>query len=418
MGEVTKSWWFKVLIIGVFVRLVLMPITFHPDLWAFQSAAHFFAYDGVVNIYEHLANLPAEHPLVANIGVGDFFIYPPLYYFTSGLFRLITRPFTEISFMPMVWANNQLIFSYPIFHWHLFMFKLPYLFIDIAAAFLLTKLFSEEKRKTVFMLWMFNPLTLYATFMMGQLDILPVLFTILSLYYAKNKKYVWSLVSLGIGGSYKMYPLLLILPAAFVLGKNLKDKIKFSALGFLPYLLTIAPFLNTPFFRQTVLFNPKNQKMLFMGLNVSGTEVIYPFIALLVVIYLHSYYAKEKLNLAGYFFTILLLLLSVTHFHPQWFIWATPFLLWFLVKSRMKYTLLVTGLFVGWFVITLFFEASLSYGMLNPLWPQLGQAPSLTIFVDMVYDSYQLKSLMRSLIVGISIYVTYRLFKDKDFDAS
>ena len=418
LSNLTKKWWFWWLIAGVILRLVLMPTTFHPDLWGHSSVAYFFAYEGRINIYDHLASLSSTHPLVKSMGVGDIFIYPPLTYFTLGIFRLLVRPLANPNFMPWIWTENPAALSFPIFHWHLFLFKLPYLFIDVLTAFIFAKLFDEKKEKLAFILWLFNPLTLYATFMLGQIDILPTFFLILSLYFIKKKNYPGSLVALGIGGAYKTFPLLFIFPAAFVLGRTFKEKVKYLLLGFIPYFLTIAPYLTSSAFRQMVLFSPKQAKMLFMGWNVSGAEVIYPFLIILTFLYLHSFYAKNKLSIFSYEALIMFLTFSVTHYHPQWFLWITPFLLVYLIKLNFKFTLLITMMFFTWFFITLLFEASLSYGLFNPIFPTLSHASSLSDLVNRYTNVFQLKSIIRSFFAGGAIFLSYFIFRnsyeDKD----
>lgn len=390
-----------------------MPITAHPDLWGHSFTAYFFAYKGELNIYDFLLSLSSSHPLVANYGVADIFIYPPLSYFTLGIFRFLIRPLADANFIPWLMENVGRYYQYPTIFWQLFLFKLPYLFVDIASAFLLAGLFDDiKKKKLAFTLWMFNPITIYATFMIGQLDILPVFFTILSCYLIKKEKVGWGLFSLGIGAAYKMYPLFLIPPVAFLLGKNFWDRVKLIGIGLLPYILAIAPYLGSKGFRSMVLFGSKETKMLFMNLPVTAAEGVFPFILLLVVIYLAAYYRKNKTSVEIYFLSIFLLLFSVTHFHPQWFLWATPFLIWALVKYAGKYTEIVIILFISWLIITLLFEASLSYGLFTPIWHNLQNAPSLSDFVGRYIDVFQFKSIIRSVFAGASLFYVYRLFKE------
>jgi len=90
MLRILKKIW-VVLLVGLIVRLVLMPVTFHPDLWAISFSQYFFAYKGIINIYDFLASLPASSVLVANYGQ-NFFTYPPLAYFTLGFFGFLLRP--------------------------------------------------------------------------------------------------------------------------------------------------------------------------------------------------------------------------------------------------------------------------------------------------------------------------------------
>jgi len=415
MNNLTKKWWFKWLIIGVLIRLILMPITLHPDLWGHSFTAYFFSHEGIFNIYDHLLSLPQSHPLVANFGVGDIFIYPPLTYFTLGMFRFAVKPLTDPNFIPWLMENLGNIHNYKGLYWHLFIFKLPYLFVDLATGFLLASIFKDKhKRKLAFVLWIFNPVTLYATFMMGQLDIIPVFFTVLSLYFASRKKLCWAMVSLGIGGSFKMYPLLLIPIAAFIFGDNTFRKVKYLVVGVLPYVLTIAPFLGSAAFRSMVLLNPKSQKMLFMIWKMSGAEGIYPFILILSLLYFISWYSRKKVSLKYFFLGALLLLFSTTHYHPQWFLWVTPFLVLGLVGNNFKHLLIVLILFFSWVTITLFFEPSLSIGLFNPIWPQLENAVGFSEFLSKWIDVYQIKSVIRSVFAGASIYLVFSKFRLED----
>jgi len=387
-----------------------MPITLHPDLWGHSFSAYYFAYEGKLNLYDTLASLPQSYPLVKNFGVEDIFIYPPLAYYTLGLFRLIIKPLADPNFIPWLMENLGAAHSYPRLFEHLFLFKFPYLFFDFALAFLLADLFAEQrKRKMVLILWLFNPLTLYATFMMGQLDLLPTFFVVLSLFLNRRGKGELALVSLGVGGSYKLFPLFLIFPLAFALEKSFLRRTRLVFLGFLPFLISIAPFLSSKAFRSMVLFTPKSQKMLFMGWPVSGAEVVYPFVIGIFLIYFLAYYAKKRIPICVYFLSILLLTFSVTHYHPQWFLWITPLLIWELVENNFKHLLLVVSLSVCWLAITLLFEPSLSYGLFNPLWPQLDNAPALATTLGKYTDVFQAKSIIRSVFAASALFFGLQL---------
>lgn len=407
------KWWLKALLIGVAIRLFLMPITVHPDLWGHSFTAYFFAYKGELNIYDSLLSLPKTHPLVANYGVNDIFIYPPLAYFTLGVFRVLVKPLADASFIPWLMVNLSHFYDYSALGLQLFLWKLPYLFIDVASAFLLAGLFDDpRKKKWAFNLWMFNPVTIYATFMMGQLDILPVFFTILSCYMIKRDKAGWGLFFLGIGGAYKMYPLLFIPAAAFLLAPSVWKKIKLLAIGFLPYVLTIAPYLGSKGFRAMVLFGPKEIKMLFMSWPLTAAEGVYPFILFLALIYLAAYYLKKKIPVEVSFLAVLLLLFSVTHYHPQWFLWVTPFLIWALVKYSFKHVEIVIAMFTIWLIITFLFEASLSYGLFVPVWHNLQNAPSLADALGKYTDVFMFRSVIRSMFAGLSVYYIYSLYRE------
>ncbi len=415
LTEITRRWWVGWLLLGVVIRIFLMPITLHPDLWGHSIVAYLFAYKGILDPYSYIQNLPLNDPLVINYGataVRDIFIYPPLTYFTLGLFRLFVRPLADSGFIPWLIENMGRENEFPGLMWQIFIFKLPYLFVDIILACVFSSLFDEtRKKKLAFIFWIFNPINLYSTFMVGQIDILPVFFVILSLYFVRRKKPVWAMLSLGIGGAYKMFPLLLLFPAVFVLKKKLADRMLLTIYGFLPFIVTIAPYLNSAAFREMVLFSPKSQKMLFMGWNLSGAEVIYPFILILMFIYFYAYYQGKKARLESYYLAILLLIFSVTHYHPQWFLWVSPLLIWKFIEDDFSQALLYLTLFVSWVFITFMFESSLSYGLFNPIWPELRNTESLATILVKYTDINQIKSIVRSVFAAASLYLAVSEFR-------
>jgi hypothetical protein len=413
------SFW-KFLVIGVIIRLILMPITLHPDILGHSFSAYFLAYEGKINLYDTLADLPSTHPLVKNFGVSDIFIYPPLTYYTLGLFRVLVIPLADSDFIPWLMENLSQIHSYSGLYLHLFLFKAPYLFFDIGAAFLLAGLFDDsKKRKLAFSLWMLNPVTIYATFMVGQLDLLPAFFTLLAVYLFKKQRFSWAAFSVGVAASFKMYPIFLLFPLAFLSSDKFVQRIKNIAVGLAPFIFFIAPYLGSSAFRAQV-FSPKSQKMLYMGWPLSGAEVVYPFIFGLTVIYFLSYYSKKKTDLSVYFLSILLLIFGVTHFHPQWFLWVTPFLIWELVENNFKNWLLTLSVFGSWLALTLLFEPSLSFGLFNPLWPDLENAVGLSDLINRYTNVFQFKSLIRSLFAGSAFFFIVKLLygKTKEIDAN
>jgi hypothetical protein len=282
--------------------------------------------------------------------------------------------------------------------------------VDLGAAYLLSSLFDKKnQKKKAFIFWIFNPITLYATFMMGQLDILPVFFVLLSMYFAKEKKYFWSMASLGVGGSYKLYPLLFLFPAALFFGEKLITRIKLLLVGIAPFLAISLPFLTSAAYRAMV-FSPKSQKMLFMKFSVSGAEALYPFVVVLIFLYFLAYYKHKGALLRHYYLAILLLILSVTHYHPQWFLWVTPFLIIEMVKRNFSNWLEVLILFAGWLFITLTFEPSLSIGLFSPLNPSLSHARGLGDILAGYTDIFQIKSLVRSVFAGTSLFLVNSIF--------
>lgn len=408
-SKAANSWYFKIGLLGLVLRLVMMPITAHSDIWALGFGQYFFTQKKVFNIYDYLYHLPLSDELVKNYGT-NFYTYPPLAYFTLGLFGLILRPLADPGFGQWLVSNFSKIYSNPQVFRSLFLLKLPYLVFDLGTAFLLTSFFKEEKKKkAAFLLWVFNPLALYTSFMVGQFDIIPVFLIVLSLYFALKNKKAWAAIVLGVGGALKMFPLFFLPPLILILGQTFKEKMKLAFLGVAPYFLSIAPFLGSIAFRQVVLFSSQSQKMLFMILPLSGAEGIFVFAFFYFLIcFAAAYFKRDRENFWFYPLMILLLFFSVTHYHPQWFLWLTPFLILELVTNNFAHKWLQLTLLSCFLVLAFFFEPSLHLGLFVPLNPSLANlSGGLEEVVSRFYDPFQLKSLVRSLFAAAAVFLIY-----------
>lgn len=394
---------------AIILRLILASTTFHPDLLAFHFANFAFADQFILNIYDYLHNPPLNSPI--RLYGTDFFTWPPLAYFLLGFLTLLTKPLFNIEFARLLSPEN-LFASSEIFR-HLLLLKLPYLLFDLLAAFFLVKLFKDDKQKKwALYLWLFNPVLLYATYMIGQFDVIPTFFVVLSLFLAQQSKSKLALLSLGFGGALKMFPLLLVPFASVILGKKVSEKISLLALGFAPFVISILPFLSSEAFRSVSLFSAQSQKLLFAGVNVSGADILYLFLIFFILLFFYSLKYGELQNLWKFFFCVLLLFFALTNFHPQWFLWITPFLIIFFIREReiWIYSLILLLTYVG---IVLLFEPSLSIGLFSPIFPELSNTPGISTIVAKYFAPTQLSSILRSIFAASAIWIIISLFKTK-----
>ena len=177
-----------------------MPFFYHPDMKTQHFHFQFFS-KGVLNIYDYLdKNKP-------KLGYQDTFNYLPLTYYTFGLTQAITKPFLGHDFNNWInnWGENQN--NYPNIICYMFFLKIPYLILDIGLAFLLLKTFKNSK---IFYFWLFNPVSIYLIYILGNFDILPSFLTLLSFYFLKKNKLLFSYLSIGIAIALKMYPVIFV----------------------------------------------------------------------------------------------------------------------------------------------------------------------------------------------------------------
>ena len=234
------------LLMGLLIRLAVMPFTMHPDIVFVHYFPSLLAYHGVVDVYGYIARHFAES--VQQLG---WSYYPPWTYFTLGLFQLVMRPFVsgfdtwirisgiggDVPGLPLylMLPAGEHAFRY------IFAMKIPYLVFDLLAGLIILRIPQDRnKALTAFKFWMLNPVVLYSCFIFGQFDVIPACFIILSLYFARRGHPVWAVVALGIGGGYKIVPLVLLPLAAALLGRSYWERIRLFVLGLVPFVVPVA----------------------------------------------------------------------------------------------------------------------------------------------------------------------------------
>lgn len=402
-----------ILIIGIILRLILASITYHSDIKTFDFAGSVLASGKILNFYDFLPSLPQDSEILKNYPAPTF-NYPPLVYFLFFILNGVGNIGKDASFYQLFLFNVPQVLGTWELNFHLMFLKIPYLFFDIPIAFLLIKMF-DKRRLLVFILWIFNPVNLYATYMMGQFDIVPTFFVILALYLVmknpnREKNIWWGVFILGIGACFKIYPLLL-LPALVFLFTSYKKRILALVLGVTPYLLITFIYLPSAGFRTYALVANQTLKSFYSQIPISGGESIILFLAFLGFFYLLFWEIKGSVeNLWQRFFIILLLFFTFTHYHPQWFLWLTPFLILTLIKSNFKDTLAVIVSLVSFIGLVFLFEQGLNIGLFSAINSSLYDGKNIWLLLNIPIDFNFTRSILQTLFVSSVIYFIYRYF--------
>jgi len=385
------------LVLGLILRLLLMPVSLHPDFRAVNLAGFLIAQKGeILSFYDHLSRLPRTDQLV-NLYGDNLFIYPPLAYITHGIFNfLFFRFYPQAAFWTLI-NDIGLLRQTAGFAALMIWLKLPYLLADLLCFWLLLVYTPLAKRHMLIWFWWFNPVVLYTCYLMGQFDIFISLFILISLLFSAKKPLV-SAIFLGIAAGFKPFPLLLL---PFVPGSKIKNII--TGLG--TYFLIIAPFLGSPAFKQYALLASQTDKMFFARIAISGSQYLPVFLIGLILLYWWNYYSPGKLPVWGWFSATLLLFYSLTHYHPQWFIWVMPVLVILVIKNS-KFIFPVISLILLHIGIVLFFETSLNFGL-------FGINYSLFTAVNSFYSADQLVSVLRALLFATSASLVLSLVNEK-----
>lgn len=218
---------------------------------------------------------------------------------------------------------------------HNILFKLPTLIADSTIYVLLLKTF-KNKPISILIFYFASPIILYASYMHSQLDLLPVAFLFLAIYfYKKNQCYIASII-LGLAACIKMnVALLLPILMIYIFKTTKRRKALFSFLIITGiYFLFFIPYLFSQGYHHLVLLNEK-QNLLFNFNFLLGNIKIYVPLFIATLIYFR-FLAYQKINnelLDLYIvLAISLFLVFVPPSTPAWFIWLVPFLNLFVIK--------------------------------------------------------------------------------------
>jgi hypothetical protein len=151
--------------VGILLRLALMPFFGHVDL--FSEARRVFY------VLENDFLFDNSHRFVVFYIEVFFAAFSTLFIdVTDGLFH-ISDPTQSVSNL----VDYGFFLNDPNIYRHLFFFKLPYLIFDIATALLIWKFIDKpEHRKIALLIWLFNPLTLFSTYIFGRFEVISLFF--------------------------------------------------------------------------------------------------------------------------------------------------------------------------------------------------------------------------------------------------
>ncbi len=158
---------FFVLALGlaVLLRLLLMPFFAHVDL--------FSEYRRVIYVLENGLYFDNAHrPIVFYIEMFFVWLSKLFITFSDGIFAL-PDPKQSVSGL----LDYGFFLSDPNVFRHLFFFKLPYLLFDIATAVVIWRFVDKpEHKKIALLIWLFNPITLFATYIFGRFEVISLFF--------------------------------------------------------------------------------------------------------------------------------------------------------------------------------------------------------------------------------------------------
>lgn len=408
-----------ILVIGLLLRLILSVVSYHSDLGPYDLAGKVILSGNILNFYDYLPSLPKDDIILKTYPV-YLFNYPPAIYFFLGSLTSLSYLIVGEGFVnKFLFDFTSTIGSWQLFA-HLFLLRLPYLPFDIFGAFIFAKFFKTEKSKILaFILWLFNPINLYATYLIGQFDIIPAFFILSSVYIVTRREqpterdFIFAALLLGLGTAFKIFPVLLLIPLASF-ATNWSTRFKIYFFGVLPYILTILPFIFSKGYRATSLVANQTLKSLYPQIPVSGGESLMLFIVSLGFVYLVIYHIKQQISTLWQSYLVILMLFFIfTHFHVQWFLWVTPLILYEIVSTNFKNWLVYAIMFSSYLLMVFLYDPGLSVGLFSPILPNLINTVSVWQMLGVNIDYNFARSIAQSVFASCGFYLIYLYFPKK-----
>jgi hypothetical protein len=363
----------RILLFAAFLYLFISPLTYHPD----NKAVLFWASSAngtVWNIWEY-----GERYLAPN----QQYNYPPFHFYLDKLQFLIAKPLGGPGFVEWLNTPHQEDFFQPLLARYMVASKFSLILFGLLAGYLIYKLakqfgLSELRSRIAAGVWLFNPVTLYSIPMMGQNDVMAIVFFLGGwLLLFRHPKI--AAVIFGLAGSIKTFPLIwlaFLLPATS--GISRKMKVVVFLLSVFVYGLTLVPFLHNPTFISVGMNSEINSRFLIPQINIGFDQAIYVVPVLLAMVIFTTTVSPAVVVL-----TANLLLLGFSHFHPQWYIWTVPFFALWLVTQKKKDTIFASVFLAlitvaSWIAVIIFFaDKYLSFGIIGVANPAMGNLPVL-----------------------------------------
>lgn len=210
-----------------------------------------------------------------------------------------------------------------------FFFKLPLLIFDIAGYKILCKMNVGFKYAVIF--YFCSPVIIYGTYIHGQLDIIPTVVLIISIYFLldwkrkKNLIFYAFFLGFAIGCKFHIMAAVPILFLYVAQKRGFVIAVRYHLISAVVVCVACFPFWGEGFI-QTVIFNKEQTTLMAVGLDFGSVWLAIPIVVLMIV-YLNAfelnYFNKNLLiSMLGLLFTVFLICISPM---PAWYIWVVPF---------------------------------------------------------------------------------------------
>ena len=395
---------YKYFLTGLLIRLTLLPFFFQRD---------------ILSTYQRAAQTVFGGVLGADFQQFVTHIIHSAYLFAIKPFIPTLENLSGILLNTDSWASWIDFNNFQFVYRTLALFKFPYLILDIACMFLVMRLLYDTqplKRLKVFKYWALNPLVIFVIYLFARHDIIGICVTIVALLLAKYRKKYWAIVVIAVAIAIRFFPIMILPLLIIYLARKKRDYIILFSIG-IAGLIGIEAF-SYLYFGRSVIFSLLNTQhfdyILSAKLNLIIHDAIFIFIVAYIILILHFLHQKKKTFklFLSYCAIVYLLYVSTSYFHPQYLMWAIPFLILIFVRKNslyyyhwIQFGLLMFILIYWGDLVTKFIFApvDIRYALYST-----GIIPIINRF----YNPVKFVNIFRSIFTAVSLWMIYLIYRD------
>ena len=424
----------KLFLWAIFIYFLLAPLAYHPDnkvVLGWAGVEHGSVWD----IWQYQSKF-------GDYNGSGYYNYPPTHFYLDKIQYFVAKIFAGKGFDEWLQLPATVDKDQKFLPRYSLAIKITLIIFSLIIGFIIYKIalaYSLKEKQALLAagLWLFNPITIYSVALMGQNDVLVIAFFLLGwlcyIKYIRKKRLFLTSLFLGLSISIKTVPLIWLPIFLAIFNKKeeklFENNLKIFLLSLLVFILTLLPFIKNNIFRAYVLNGSGIGDRIFISqinLGFSESILIVPILIFLTFFFAwkKTVLSKEKLLqfTALSLMTINALLLSWSHFHPQWWTWTVPFWALWLVTINLKnrkFIYWLSGLaFLAWLSVVLIFQDSyLSIGLLTVLNPNLVNLPSInSLLVAKKIKVTDWNNYAHTFLAAMSIASLWLMSKEKNED--
>jgi hypothetical protein len=349
------------LILYVFVVTSCYVLFQQTDLFHTSSSSYAYLNGHIADYYDY------NNQIIA----GEDPFYLPLVYI---LFAIWNIPLKLLGLLHDV-ATSGITLSVPELAWTKLLIVIFY-FATAYIIFLIAKSISgqSQKAKIIAVIFATSPIAIFVAFIMGEYDILGVLFTMLGFYFYIRHDYLKFSLFFSLAISFKMFPLVIFIPLILLVEKRILYILKHGIIALAATLLQIVLYYNNAAFKSS-FFSVASGRLSFLEeFNLSQVNHSPYLIIFITIICIYAYIKEVDLDSEQYKTAINISLLayavlfSTVFWHPQWLLMIVPFfaLSYLFIKDAAKaYLIDIAGMFAFMYIVVNQWEHNVDVSMLS-----------------------------------------------------